>query len=210
MQLFVTPASPWVRRVVVSIMELGLEDRVTFIPTRWPHDWATRTVPFTPEFASASPVGRIPALVTPEGLRLTDSVVILDYLNAEFGQHRLLPAQGEARWRILSQTALGCGVLEAQISRRAELLRTRDQSADFIEKMQARALRCFAALDDEAARFPEQPDLAQITVGAACGFADFRYAQDDWRQAAPRLADWYEVFSRRPSMLATLPAETPQ
>lgn len=210
MQLFVTPASPWVRRVVVGIKELGLEDRITLIPTRWPHDWATKTTPFTPEFADATAVGRIPALVTPDGLRLVDSFVILEYLNAEHGDHRLLPAQGAARWQILSQTAIAAGALEAQISRRAELLRTSDQSADFIEKMKVRALRCFAALDNEVASFKDAPDLAQITIGAACGFADFRYAQDDWRQVAPRLASWYKTFSQRPSMLATEPAETPQ
>lgn len=210
MQLFVTPASPWVRRVVVSIVELGLQEKVSRIQTRWPHDWATKTTPFTPAFADATPVGRIPAMVTPEGLRLVDSFVIIDYLNAEHGEHRLLPAQGAARWKILSQTALATGVLEAQISRRAELLRTVDQSADFIEKMKVRALRCFEALDKDAPDFSETPDLAQITIACACGFADFRYSDDNWRDAAPRLAEWYEVFSQRPSMLATIPAETPQ
>lgn len=211
MQLFVTPASPWVRRVVVCIIELGLEDKVEMIPTRWPHEWATRTVPFAPDFAQATPVGRIPALVTGQGLRLTDSSVICDYLNAEHGQYRLLPQAGERRWQILSQVAIACGALEAQISRRAELLRTgADRSDDFIDKMKTRALRCFAALDEAAGAFGSEPDLAQITAGAACGFADFRYAQDGWRDAAPRLARWYETFAGRPSMIRTRPAETPQ
>ena len=39
MRLFVTPASPWVRRVRVMILELGIEDRFEFIQTRWPHSW---------------------------------------------------------------------------------------------------------------------------------------------------------------------------
>ena len=211
MQLFATPASPWVRRVVITAIELGLEDKVSLVQTRWPHEWATRTVPFMTEFAEATPVGRIPALVTEEGLRLVDSAVICEYLNAQFGEYRLLPREGEQRWRLLQHVAVASGLLEAQISRRAELLRQpSEKSTDFIDKMKERALRCFADLDKAAASFDVQPDLAQITTAAACGFADFRYDEDHWRAVAPRLAKWYETFSQRPSMIRTQPAETPQ
>jgi len=210
MQLFVTPASPWVRRVVVSIIELGLQDKISMIQTRWPHNWATQTITFDSHFAHATPVGRIPALITSSGIRLTDSMTICDYLNAEYGQYRLLPRDGAERWVLLSRISIANGILEAQISRRAELLRTNNRSVDFIEKMKDRSLRCFAALDEEAEAFGVEPELAQITIAAACGFADFRYAQDGWRTVAPRLARWYETFSQRPSMLLTRPAETPQ
>lgn len=210
MQLFVTPASPWVRRVVISIIELGLQDKVTMIQTRWPHNWATQTIAFDPDFARATPVGRIPALSVKGGIRLADSMTICEYLNAEHGKYRLLPREGAKRWALLSRISIAQGILEAQISRRAELLRTVNRSADFIEKMKDRGLRCFAALDEEVEAFGDDPELAQITIDAACGFADFRYAQDDWRAAAPRLARWYETFSQRPSMLSTQPAETPQ
>ena len=44
MRLYVTPASPWVRRVRVTILELGIEDRFEFVQTRWPHAWGTQTV----------------------------------------------------------------------------------------------------------------------------------------------------------------------
>ena len=73
MKLFRTPASPFVRKVMVAILELGLQDRIELVSTRWPHSWATETVPFAPDFAAATPVGRIPALVTDDGMRLTDS-----------------------------------------------------------------------------------------------------------------------------------------
>ena len=81
MLLFTSPASPWVRRCVVSAAELGLLDRIERVPTRWPHTWATQTTEYTPEFAAATPVARIPALVSDDGLRLSDSHAICDYLN---------------------------------------------------------------------------------------------------------------------------------
>lgn len=211
MRLFTTPASPWVRRCVVSILELGLQDRVEFIPTRWPHSWATKTVEFDPAFLDATPVARIPALVTDQGLRLTDSGVICDYLNAELGGYRLLPVDGNARWRMLSVISITNGLIEAQISRRAELLRNApERSNDFIDKLRQREHRCFAALEPAAAEFGAAADLAQIAVATACGYADFRYSKDDWRGASPKLACWFADFSERPSMRATMPVETPQ
>lgn len=211
MKLFRTPASPFVRKVMVSIIELGLMDRVELVSTRWPHAWATETVAFAPDFAAATPVGRIPALVTDDGLRLTDSQVICEYLDAEYGGHRLLPKAGPARWRAMEAVAIANACLEAQILRRAETLRHPPERSDaFIAKMQARGLRCFAALDAMTDRFGAEADLMQITAGAACGFVDWRYGHDDWRRVAPRLGAWYEGFRRRPSMVETEPAETPQ
>lgn len=211
MRLFVTPASPWVRRVNVTLHELGLFDRVQAVSTRWPHSWSTTTVPFDPAFAAATPVGRIPILVTDDGIALTDSDAICDYLNSEWAQHRLLSTSGQERTRQLAQIALAKAILEAQISRRAESLRQPDErSESFLEKMTQRGLRCFAALDDAAKAFAPAPNLAQITLACACGFADFRFPKDDWRGAAPHAARWYEDFAKRDSMQKTLPAETPQ
>ena len=211
MRLFVTPASPWVRRVVLSVIELGLEDKVELVQTRWPHRWATQTVDFTPDFIAATPVARIPALVTDDGLRLVDSGAICDYLNAEFGGYKLLPKSGAARWKQLETISIVNGLVEAQIARRAETLRgDAERSGDFIQKMRDRETRCFRALDPTAASFGPEVDLSQIAVATACGFADFRYPKEDWRSSVPSLARWFERFSERPSMRQTMPRETPQ
>src|ERR1700752_4729973 len=121
-RLYVTPASPWVRRVVVSILELGIRDRFEFVPTKWPHSWATRGVAHGPDFHDATPVERIPALVV-GNLRLADSHAICDYINGELGGFRLLAREGPARWRALGDISVAAGILEAQVARRAELLR---------------------------------------------------------------------------------------
>lgn len=209
MRLYVTPASPWVRRVVVSILELGIRDRFEFVQTKWPHAWATQTVAPNPEFWGATPVVRIPALVTVD-FTLTDSHSICDYLNGEFGNFCLLPRDGIARWRALANISVANGIIEAQISRRAELLRSEhERSNDFIGKMQDRQLRCFEALEKQVSAFGATFDLAQITTAVACGYEDWRYGTD-WRAAAPKLAAWFDAVSKRPSMQATQPAETPQ
>jgi glutathione S-transferase len=209
MRLYVTPASPWVRRVRVTILELGIESRFEFVQTRWPHSWGTQTVAMPADFTAATPVMRIPALIA-DDVTLTDSHAICDYLNACFGNYRLLAREGAARWQALAAMAIASGILEAQIMRRAELLRSdKERSNDFIAKMRDRELRCFAALEGHLPTFGPTFDLAQITTAVACGYDDWRYGSD-WRGAAPKLADWYDSVAARPSMKATSPAETPQ
>ena len=209
MKLFVTPASPWVRRVRVCILELGIQDQFEFVQTKWPHSWGTQTVKMPDDFVQASPVMRIPALVAGD-VTLTDSHSICDYLNGKFGNHRLLAPDGPARWHALEINAIACAILEAQIARRAELLRTgQDRSDDFIAKMRDRQIRCYAALEKHVANFCATFDLAQITTAVACGYDDWRYGPD-WRGAVPKLAAWFDTVSARPSLQATRPAETPQ
>lgn len=209
MRLYVTPASPWVRRVRVCILELGIEDRFEFVQTKWPHSWGTQTVAMPADFTAATPVLRIPTLVADE-VMLTDSHAICDYLNDKFGGFRLLPREGRARWQALSTIAIAGAILEAQIMRRAETLRgERERSNDFIAKMRDRQLRCFAALETKLPEFDATFDLAQITTAVACGYDDWRYG-GDWRAAAPKLAAWYDSVAGRPSMRTTQPAETPQ
>jgi len=209
MRLYVTSASPWVRRVVVSILELGIRDRFDFVQTKWPHTWATRTVPYSPDFLGATSVARIPALVTAD-FALVDSHSICDYVNGQLGDFRLLARDGAARWRSLSDISIASGIIEAQVSRRAELLRSeKERSDDFIEKMRDRQLRCFGALERRVSELGAAFDLAQITIAVACGYEDWRYGAA-WRGVAPGLAAWFDGVSQRPSMRATEPAETPQ
>ncbi len=210
MRLYTTPASPWVRRCVVSILELGLRDRFEFVPTKWPHDWATRTVEHASDFPKDTPVQRIPALLTPE-VTLVESHAICDYINGELGGFRLLAREGAARWRALADISVANAIIEAQVSRRAELLRQpAERSADFVDKMRERKLRCFRALDERVPAAGTVFDLAQITTGIACSYNDWRFPDDGWRAAAPRLAAWYDTIAERPSMKATQPDETPQ
>jgi glutathione S-transferase len=194
---------------MITILELGIRDRFEFVQTKWPHAWGTRTVVPHPEFMGDTPPARIPALVTAD-FTLTDSHSICDYLNGEFGSFRLLAREGAARWRALATISIANAIIEAQISRRAELLRSdSERSNDFIDKMRDRQLRCFEALEKQVSDFDADFDLAQITTAVACGYDEWRYGSD-WRGVAPQLAAWYDAVAQRSSMRATQPAETPQ
>src|ERR1700704_1662463 len=98
MKLRFSSHSPYVRKVRVVAHELGISDRMMLVPT------ALRIN--DPDFWHDNPLGKIPVLTTDDGLSYADSVVICEYLDASFGAHRLLPADGARRWRALTTVAL--------------------------------------------------------------------------------------------------------
>lgn len=209
MKLYWTPASPFTRKVCVAARELGLWDRIEVVPTVWPHEWGTATIAFTPGLAETNPLARIPALETEDGVPLCDSTTICLYLD-EFAGGGLIPG-GAARWRMWSIYAIADGLIESQVAMRAEKLRPEaGQSAGFLEKHRDRIERCFDALEARAGELGPAPDLGRITVGAACGYQDWREWLGDFRGGRPGLARWYDTFAERPSMRATVPQETPQ
>ena len=211
MKLYWTPASPFVRKVMAVAIELGLDQRIEIRPTYWPHTWGFQTIEFEPDFVAANPVGRIPTLVTDDGVAIVESNLICDYLQSLNEAKPLLPKSGTARWQALRILGIADGALEAMIARRAELLRDgTDQSDDFIAKQRDRASRCLDTLEREIALLDGPLSLPQITTGIACGYMDFRYPGDDWRTARPHLASWFAGFAKRPSMVQTAPEETPQ
>ncbi|MEE8623249.1 MAG: glutathione S-transferase N-terminal domain-containing protein, partial [Alphaproteobacteria bacterium] len=84
MKLRYNPASPYVRKVTVTLIETGLEDRVERIPTN-PHDPET-------DIATVNPLGKVPTLITDDGEVLVDSPVICEYLDSLHDGAKLFPA----------------------------------------------------------------------------------------------------------------------
>ncbi|MFI4985962.1 MAG: glutathione S-transferase C-terminal domain-containing protein [Alphaproteobacteria bacterium] len=200
MKLRYGPVSPYVRKVMTVAHEAGVEKRIERIRTQV---WAADT-----DVVKDNPLGKIPALVTDEGEVLYDSPVICEYLDSLNTGVKLFPAAGAARWKALKLQALADGVLDAAILRRHESQRPAErQDKEWIARQAAAMKRGIAALEAEAANWGEAVTIGQIAAGVVCGYLDFRYAQEDWRPAAPKLAAWYERFAKRPSMQATVPKE---
>jgi glutathione S-transferase len=116
---------------------------------------------------------------------------ICDYLNAEFGGFRLLADDGAARWQALATIAIANGDLEAQIMRRAELLRSdKERSNDFIAKMRGPRVPLLRGAGEALCRPSAAHSIWRRSRPAvACGYDDWRYGPD-WRGAAPKLAAW--------------------
>ena len=200
MKLRFSATSPYVRKVMATAHETGLESRIERVPAAV---WAPDT-----DIAKHNPLGKVPALITSEGEVLYDSPVICEYLDSLHKGPKLFPAAGTARWKTLKLQALADGILDAAILRRLEGQRPPAQrSQAWLARQTAAVKRGMDALEAEAARWGDALTIGQIAAGCACGYLDFRFGQEDWRPGRPRLAAWYQHFAERPSMQATAPKE---
>jgi glutathione S-transferase len=190
-----SPTSPYVRKVMVAAHELGLADRFDLVPTR------PDTV--VADVAADNPLGRVPALVLPDGTTLFDSVVIVEFLDHAAGG-RLFPPAGPHRWQSLTLHALGQGVIDAAIAIVAEGRRAAaERSPSFLDARREEIGRGLDAL--EKAPPSDAADIGTIAVGVGLGYIDFRLPDLPWRRSRPGLARWFEAFEARPSMQATRP-----
>ncbi len=200
MKLRYSPTSPYVRKVTVTLVETGLNDRVERIPT---DVWNPDT-----DIAKDNPLGKIPTLIVDDGGVLYDSPVICEYLDSLHDGDKLFPASGETRWRALRLQALGDGMTDAGIARFLENRRPEELQFDkWIERQTAVVLRVMDTLESGMDELSSGFGIGQISVACSIGWLDFRLLDLDWRGERPALADWFEEISDRPSMIETAPKE---
>lgn len=198
MELKFSGLSPYVRKVNIVAHEHGLADRLRLTPVN------TRSEP--EKIAPHNPLGKIPVLITDAGETIYDSPVICEYLDAEFGNHRLLPAAGPRRWQIMTMVALADGLLDAALLVRHERARpAAEQSAEWTELQLGKVHRALGYFEGTVETFSPELDMAQVAVGAAVGYVPLRLLDLDGLPKWPKLKAWYAKQSLRPSFKNTTP-----
>ena len=199
MKLRYSATSPYVRKVSVTAIELGLGERIERVPT----DTQDRNS----GIAEHNPLGKVPALILDDGGVLYDSPVICEYLDSLHDGPRIFPAEGPARWTALRQQALGDGILDAAILRMLEMVRRPEEFRweGWIDHQTAKVARAVDRFEAEVAALEGPLTIGRITAGCALGYLDFRAPELDWRAGRPKLATWHEDFAQRPSMQETTP-----
>ena len=200
MKLRFSPTSPYVRKVAITLVETGLNDRVEKIPTL---PWDAKT-----DLGNDNPLGKVPALVLDDGNVMYDSPVICEYLDSLHDGDKLFPASGNARWRALNMQALGDGMSDAGVYWLIETrLPEHLQYDKWIKRQTATIFRAMDALEAATDELEAGFSIGQISVASSLGWLDFRFSDLDWRNQRPGLADWFEEISDRPSMTQTVPKE---
>lgn len=201
MKLLASPTSPFARKVLVAAIELGLDSRIERTDAAVSPTNRNQTV------IAHNPLGQVPTLVADDGVVLYDSRVIAEYLDHLAGGGRVFPVPGPARWRALTEQALADGIIDAALLARYEtasrpaMLLWEDWRTGQLDKVQKGLERLERQVGDLGSRI----DIGTISVACALGYLDLRFADLDWRSAAPRLAAWFATFAARPSMKATEP-----
>ena len=202
MKLYYSSTSPFVRKVNVLAIETGLDKQIEWVTT---NPWLSDDT-----LTAENPLSKIPTLVTESGLVIYDSVVICEYLDSLNTSEKMIPSEGKARWQVLRLQALADGILDAGILRFMERKRdTNMQSNDWDSMQKASVERSLDVLEHSLPDWANDDDqhinIGVISVACALGWLDFRFADENWRVNRPRLTQWFEQFSKRNSMLATMP-----
>lgn len=198
MKLFYSPTSPFVRKVLMTAIELGLDSRIERIPVN----------PWEPgeQLTSVNPLGKVPALVTDTGMMLYDSPVICEYLDTLHTGAQLLPLTGDERWRVLRLQALADGILDAAVLWRMESMRPDgERSASWMSFQREAVTRGLKELEQESVHWGQTLNIGRIAAACALGYLDFRFAHEEWRNKHPHLTRWYASVEARPSMQQTVP-----
>lgn len=203
MKLLGSTSSPYVRKVRVVMAEKKLDYELVIQDV-----WAAETA-----ISDANPLGKVPCLVMEGAEALFDSRVIVEYLDTLSPVGKLIPSVGRERSEIKTWEALADGLLDASILARLEATwggRTKAQrSQAWIDRQ---LVKVNGSLKTMSKGLGEKPfcagihlTLADIAVGCALGYLDFRFPQIDWRTEYPNLVRLHDKLMQRPSFADTVP-----
>lgn len=192
--------SPYVRRVAISLQELGFD---------YVHDTRSVFGDFD-DMRKTNPLGRIPSLILDDGATLIDSGAILDWLDEEVGAARaLVPARGSARRQALQVIAMACGAIDkAGASAYERILRPREYRwPEWIARCRTQAAGAIAALAETHWPLDGALDQAAITTVAMLRYVRMTDADLAPQGKYPRLDALANRLEQRPAFIATFPPD---
>jgi glutathione S-transferase len=202
MKLIGSLTSPYVRKVRVVMAEKKLDFQLV-LEDPWNAD----------EVLKANPLGKVPCLVMEAGEAVFDSRVIVEYLDTLSPVGKLIPPSGRERIEVRTWEALSDGVLDAAVNARMEQVwsgRTDAQrSQAWVDRQMSRVDTALAAmskgLGDKSWCMGTPFSLADIAVGCALGYLDFRFPAIPWRERHANLARLADKLATRQSFIDTKP-----
>jgi glutathione S-transferase len=202
MKLIGSLTSPYVRKVRVVLAEKKLD-----------YNFVLEDVWGSDAILASNPLGKVPVLVMEGAEAVFDSRVIVEYVDTLSPVGKLIPASGRERVEVRTWEALADGILDAAVTARMEAVwahRTEAQRCQaWIDRQQ---VRITAALKSISQGLGEKPycvgthfSLADIAVGCALGYLDFRFPQNPWRQEFPNIVRLADKLAARQSFIDTAP-----
>lgn len=192
MKLYFNKTSPYARKARVVAHEKGLADGIQWCET---DPWADPA-----DLHDATPIGKVPALVTDDGVLVTESIAIAEHLDRIGGGPSL---SGGDPADLLARSGLAQGLIDASFAIVIEARRPAGLQWPDWTRRQARAI------DRTIPRLAAPPegrfDLGDIALAVALAYLDFRLKDVAWRAARPDLAAWLDRVALRHSMAATRP-----
>ncbi len=202
MKLIGALTSPYVRKVRIVMAEKKLDFQFV-LEDVWSSDAILKN----------NPLGKVPCLIMEGGEVVFDSRVIVDYLDTLSPVGKLIPASGRERVEVKTWEALADGTLDALIQARLEQTwagrSAAQRSQPWVDRQMTKVDASLQAmsqgLSEKTWCMGHHITLADIAVGCALGYLDFRFASLNWRERHPNLARLHERLNARPGFAETAP-----
>jgi glutathione S-transferase len=202
MKLFVFGGAPNPKKVMVYLHEKGLD-----IPQETVDIISGQNR--SPDFLRKNPLGGLPVLELDDGTHLTESLAIMQYLEELHPNPPMIGATPLERARVRELERIAeLGVLSnvGTIFQNTHpfMAGRLKQSPEAADNARARLATNLKVLDEKIGARPylagERPTIADCTLFAALGFAEF--AGVDLDPSYGNVKRWYERFKQRPSASA--------
>jgi len=202
MKLIGSLTSPYVRKVRIVMAEKKLEAQLVLEDV-----WGSDAI------MKSNPLGKVPCLVLDGGEAVFDSRVIVEYLDTLSPVGKLIPPSGRERTEVRTWEALADGVLDAAVQARLEQTWTgrgeAQRSQAWVDRQMSRVTAAVKAmslgLGDKPWCNGNHLTLADLAVGVALGYLDFRFPAVDWRTEHPNLGKLRDKLAARQSFIDTAP-----
>lgn len=204
MRLYFSTTSPYARIARIALAEKGLDDLERTLTDPWNDE---------PGLLAANPSARVPALVLDQGLPLTESLLIVLWLETQQPLPSLLGSEPD---RVIAKAGVAMGAIDAAaaiiIGRRIDPnfdaspvgLRRRRSVVQALERLEADP----PVLGDPGAA--GCVDLASITAVVLVDYVRFRFAAVPWLPPLARLDALAARAHERPSFATTIPRDMPK
>ena len=204
MKLIGSMASPYVRKVRVVMAEKKLDYTLVTEDV-----WAAEST-----ITQFNPLGKVPCLLMEGAEPMFDSRVIVEYLDTLSPVGKLIPTVGRERAEVKTWEALADGIMDAAVSARLEATwngRTKSQrSPAWIKRQMDKINTALSAMNTSLGDKPFctgiHLSLADLAVGSALGYLDFRFPELEWRKERDNLEKLCAKLMQRPSFLETAPS----
>ncbi|MHA7681794.1 glutathione S-transferase family protein [Cupriavidus sp. PET2-C1] len=201
MKLYASQTSPYARKVRVVMAEKKIDYQMVEVDV-----WSPDTT-----ISQFNPLGKVPCLVMEDGGAIFDSRVIVEYVDTLTPVSRMIPQGARERVEVRCWEALADGLLDAALLARLEHTQREPEqrSERWVKRQLGKIDAALAAIADGLADRPwcsgNHYSLADVAVGCALSYLDFRFPDIAWRERHPRLAVYQDKLAKRQSFIDTEP-----
>jgi glutathione S-transferase len=196
-KILYAPTSPYSAKVRMAAAYAGIPLEAVVVDTN--------SQP--PELTGPNPLGKIPTLVTDDGLGIYDSRTITQYLNRVSG-NALFPRNSAKRLEAEMLEALADGVCDCLLT---HVYERRMRPAEkvhqpWLDLQWSKAMRAFDLLNANPPKLPKKITAGHIALRACLGYIDLRFP-GQWEKGRSKLKRWATRFDEKfPDLKQYVPA----